>query len=160
MVQFEVQKMLGFRGIGCTGSKGNVLMRYAKQHGLWDTAPDWESGNLGCYRSSAIASLPSCASHSLLAICLSQLLRAMYPTFLGTLCLRKLLKFPLLLCLTPSSLPLNQHMGWLSLLHQPPLGGDFLPSLLHWWLCSWLSANKPCWTHPEPHRCSPSPCSR
>lgn len=113
MVQFEVQKLLGFWGIGCTDRKGNVLMRYAKQHDLWDRAPDWDSERLGRYHSSAIASL-LCAWDSLLAICLSQLLRAMYPTFLYTLRLRNLVMFHLLLCLTPSPLPLTQHMGWLS----------------------------------------------
>lgn len=130
MVWFEVQKMLGFCSIGCTDRKGNVLMRYAKQHGLWDRAPDWDLGNLGCYHSSAIASLPLCALDSLLAICLPQLLRAMYSTFLYTLRLTNSVMFHLSLCPIPSFLPLIQHMGWLSLLLQPPLGGNFPPSFL------------------------------
>lgn len=122
--------MLRFGVIGCTDRKGNVLMRYAKHNDLWDRTPDWDSGNLGCYHSSAVASLPSCALDSLPAICLSQLLRAMYPTLLDTLCLRNVMMFHLLLCLVPSSLPLTQHMGWLLLPHQPPLGDDFPPFFL------------------------------
>lgn len=36
-------------------------MRYAKHNDLWDRTPDWDSGDLRCYHSSAITSLPSCA---------------------------------------------------------------------------------------------------